>query len=169
MSGAYSWVHFYMSRPWPKAAFNEDSHCGAFTVTASGLFYDSWSSFLCSWAWFHFQERSKETRRREVVKEINERLFIFIPLGLLSTPFFCLSVSLPPTSDFFHLASPQPKSSHLDYAYCSESNRVKMHSFHASLSLALTLSLNLLHVHDTNTETDISSPASLYDIYHHAS
>lgn len=139
--------------------------CGASTVMASGS--------CCMSGAFSSENQNKEKGRRGVVKEIHERLLSFYyfhtPYTISPPPSVCLSRSRP--SNSFHLASSHPKSSHLDYPYCSECNWVAMGSFHGFLSLFPLLSpfLNLLHVHDTNTETDISPPASLYDIYHCAS
>lgn len=172
MFGIYSQEHFFMSCPWPNAEFNENSQSGAFTAAASGLLHDCWSSSLCFFSSEDGAQKEEGERRwRRSTKDYLD-FTIFIPLWLfsLSSLSFCLSVSLHP-SNSFHLASSHPKSSHLDYPYRSECNWLVMDSFRRSLSLShsLSLSSNLLHVHDTNTETDISSPASLFDIYHRAS
>lgn len=58
---------------------------------------------------------NKTRGRRELEKEINIALFVILPLKLVSTSFFCLSVSPPPLLTFSTLPCPDPKSSHLDY------------------------------------------------------
>lgn len=87
---------------------------------------------------------------------------IFTLLGLHSP---CLFISLMPSSQHFStFPSSHPKSSHLDYPRCGGEK------WRVFREVSLTPSPpNLARVHDTNTETDISSPASLHDIYHCAS
>lgn len=175
--GAYSWVHFFdMSCPWPKAAFNENSRCRAFTVAASGLLWDYCSGSVCVSGLILVLrtihgERKERWWRRSAKDYLDSAIFTrrrdYSTLLSPSLSFSVCLFSLQP-SNSLHL---HPKSSHLDYPYRSERDGVEMGSFHVSHSLSLPPPLppNLPHVHDTNTETDISSPASLHDIYHCAS
>lgn len=85
---------------------------------------------------------------------------IFTLLGLHSL--HCLSHAVLPTLLHLPFLTSQIFSFRLSVLWWRE-----MESFQGRVSHSLPP--NLTRVHDTNTETDISSPASLHDIYHCAS